>query len=236
MAVREAVNTRVLGRVFVLGATQGFFWLEALGLARQHPPFAVPDGPPFLSGQFEANDVRMAYVYVALFQALLLAGYSLRPGLRRAREWVARRKDSRSKLTGTASYALAACAWVPVLAKYGFSIGLAGEALMASRSGEGPVSQDVGMLHYLQFLGVDGVALLIVRAFVYADRLRTTSVAIAAVAVLPLVMSGTRFLWLFVALPACVVAFRRYQKRIGMLRIARWGLAALGLILVAQIQ
>src|SRR5262245_8527852 len=142
MAVREAVNTRVLGRVFVLGATQGFFWLEALGLARQQPPFAVADGPPFLSGQFEINDIRMAYVYVALFQALLLVGYSLRPGLHRVRDWVAHRRDSSSMFTGAMIHALAACAWVPVLAKYGFDLAQAGQALMASRSGEGPASQD----------------------------------------------------------------------------------------------
>src|SRR5262249_3803979 len=157
----------------------------------QQPPFAVPDGPPFLSGQFEINDIRMAYVYVALFQALLLVGYSLRPGLHRARDWVAHRRDSSSMFTGAMIHALAACAWIPVLVKYGFDLAQAGQALMASRSGEGPASQDVGMLHYLQFLGVYGVALLIVRSFVYADRLRGPSVLIAAVAVLPLIMSGT---------------------------------------------
>ena len=196
----------------------------------------MPEGPPFLSGQFEVRDIRLAYVYVALFQILLLAGYSVRPTLQRTLGWVASRTDSGSTLTWVLSYVLAACAWVPLLARHGFNPGLAGEALMASRSGGGPDSQDIGMVHYVQFLGVYGVALLIVRATVFTHRLRFVSVLTAAVSVLPLVMSGTRYLWLFAVLPACIVAFRQYQKRLTPIRVVRWGLAAMALVVVAQIQ
>ncbi len=233
---KEVFKTKVLGKFLLVLSTLVFFWLEALEMARERPPFAVPEGVPIPMSQFGPDLVGLAFLYVACFEVMLLAGYSVRFRMPRLLSWIRSRVDSPSRLTWALRYGLAACALAPLLLSYGFDIGAAVGALMAARSGVGPDAEDIGLFHNLYYLGMYGAALLLAEGLVLRRRSRAWGVLAGGIAAAPFVMWGARHLWLFVALPACVLAISRFRGRVGAFRALRWAVMGLLVLVVVQLQ
>jgi hypothetical protein len=233
---KEALQTRLPGKFFVVGSTLAFFWVEALDLALNSPPFSVPDGVPVSEPQFGQDLIQLALVYVAVFQLALLMGYSFRPGMRWMLRWVQSRVDTASNTAHVVRYLLIACALLPLLLSYDFDLKAALEALLAARSGSGPESQEVGLIHYLLFFGMYGGALFFVEALGRRGRIRIWKILIGAVAALPFVMGGARHLWLFVALPVCIVALSHLRGKATVGHAARWIAVMLVIFVVIQLQ
>jgi hypothetical protein len=236
LVAREALRVRVVGKLFLVASTLLFFWIEAVEMALQNPPFPAPAGLPMIWGRFSGDLVSLAYLYVTLFQCMLFAGYSVRLRLRPLYSWVASRVDSQSELSWLGAYLLAACAFVPLLLAHRFDVWAAVQALLAARSGDAPEAQDVGLLQNLYFLGLYGAAFLLAQAFVFSGRLRIAAGVVGALAAAPFVMGGTRHLWLFIAFPLLVLSFARFRGKVNLLYMIRVGVAVGLVLLVAQLQ
>lgn len=237
---KEALRTRSLGKVLLVGSVLFFYWFDALQLGFEKPPFAVPARLPVYSGQFHKEIIKQAYSYVTLFQLMLLVGYSVRPRMHRLVPWVCSRVDSASGSGRLLRYLLVSCALVPLLVSYGFNLEVTIDALLAARSG-GPAAEDIGLLHYLYFLGMYGAAFLLAEAIVFSDwkqtLSRTSFFLIGAVGAVPFIMLwGTRHLWLFIALPACILLLTHSKGRITLPRALTWGTILATVFLVAQLQ
>lgn len=233
MVAKEAVRTRILGKLFLIASTLIFFWLEAFDLAHESPPFVVPEGVPGLGLQFSQDLIQQALFYVALFQVMLFVGYSIRPKVRRVMSWIGSRVDASSIRIRMVCYALVACAWVPLLVSYELDVQAAIEGLLAARSGTGPESGDVGLLHYLYFFGMYGAAILLTEALIFRTVNRFWGLLLGGAASLPFILGGARHLWLFVAAPACTLAITRLPGRANLSRLVRWvGIGAVTLFVI----
>ena len=233
----EAFQTRIFGKFFLVASVLFFFWLEALTLARQSPPFPSSFGPSHLFDQFSPDLVQQAYLYVAVFQLMLLTGYSIRPRMRRLMTWVTSRIDSSAKRGLVVRCLLGACAWVPLLYAYGFEVDPVVEALMASRSATASPMQNIGLWHNLYYLGMFGAAILLADSLLFRAGSRRIGLLFGGFTALPFVMLwGARHLWLFVALPACIVAITTIQGRMTPFRTLRLLAIALVVLVVIQLQ
>lgn len=233
---KEALQTGLPGKFIVVGSTLAFFWIEALDLALESPPFSVSDGVPVSAPQFGQDLIQMALVYVAVFQLALLTGYSFRPGMRRMLGWVQSRVDTASNIARIVRYLLITCTLVPLLLSYNFDLNATLEALLAARSTSGPESQEIGFIHYFFFFGMYGAALFFVQALVYRGRARIWSLIVGTIAALPFIMGGARHLWLFVALPACIAALSHFRGKTTFGRAVRWIGIMLVMFVVIQLQ
>lgn len=239
-AAREALQNGPVGKLLLTASVVFFFWTDAVALSLDNPPFAVPARLPILSGQFQPELVQQGYFYVTIFQVMLLIGYSVRPRLARARAWIRSRVDATSRSTQIFKYGLAACALLPLFMTYGFSVEVTIDALLASRGGA-VERQEIGLLHYLYFFGMYGAAFFLAEALVYRDWRQTfsraRSLVLGLIASVPFIMLwGTRHLWLFVALPACILLVSHRAGKLKLGTALKWGAMILILLAVAQLQ
>lgn len=233
---KEALYTRLLGKFFLAFSVMIFFWLEALGQGFQSPSFTVTGGPAQLWGQFNRAAIARAFIYIAMFQIALFAGYSIRPRANGLFHWLASRHDNPRPAHRALRYLLASCVFIPLLLAYKLDLPAALDGLLAARSGDGPEVQEVGFYHYLYFIGMYGAALFLVESlFARSARLLVT-VTIALLTSLPFILSGTRHLWLYIALPACVAWVRSYQGKITLARLLGAGVVAIVVVGIMQAQ
>ncbi|MBM3942630.1 MAG: hypothetical protein FJ316_06860 [SAR202 cluster bacterium] len=232
----EALRTRLLGKSLLTGGTLLFFWLETLA-DFQHPvPFPMPHSPITTETQFSLALVHQALVYVAVFQFMLFAGYSLRPHLGLVTSWADSRTDRKGWTSLVLKLLLAACALTPLLLSFSLDLQNVTKALLAARSGSGPAGEPVGLLHNLEFLGMFGAALLIAKGTVLPGRHKLVWLLAGAVCAAPFVFPGARHLWLFIGLPAVAIAAMRFLGRGALFRAMQWGMVAMGILLVVQLQ
>lgn len=232
----EALRTGAPGKFFLVASSFVFFWLEALASAQTEPPFAVPGGLPVPASQFDARLVQSAYVFIALFQLSLLAGYSVRPPLTAVVRWTANRVDGRSLGRRLLAWAYALCALAPVLAAYRGDLDDVVAGLVAARSGSGPEREDIGFLHYLTFVGMYGSGLLLTRATLARGLRATVLLAGGVVTALPFVLVGSRHPWMFVIFPVCLLTLAKTGEKAAVASAARWAVSLAALVLVAQLQ
>ena len=135
VVAKEALQTRAIGKLCLVGGVFLFYWIEALVLAFQEDPFSIPEGFPISATQFDQELIRQALVYITVFQLLLLVGYSIRPRLEKALGFFASRVDSLSFDRSIVACLLAACSLLPLLISYDFDFDNIITALLASRSG-----------------------------------------------------------------------------------------------------
>lgn len=232
---KEALRTRSFGKLLLVASTLLFFWLEALRLALKEIPFPTPGGLPFPSAQYGEELVRQAYLYVALFQLMLLVGYSLRPRMRAVFDWIGSRVKSRKLRARVMPYVLAGCAVFPLLLALRFNLKAMFDVLVAARTGAEVEMDNVGLLHFLTFFGMYGAAILLAEAVLVRSKKRLWSLIFGGIAALPFIMSGARHLWLFVAFPAFIL-MSRSEQRLTFSRLLRWAAVSLALILILQLQ
>lgn len=232
----QGARAQSLGRFLLLAATFGFFWLEALTSSRDVVPFQVGSGLPIFAGQFDLSLVKEAILFTAAFQLMLFMGYSIRPPLGALFRAVRRRIDEVSARGRSLRYVLAAFAITPLLLSFRFDLGAATDALVGGRGGQNPAYQDVGLLNLISFFGLYGASLLLVDALLFRSISRVQKLVVGVVVTAPFVLGGVRHLWLFVAIPVGVVAFRMNAKNLTVGRLAKWLVAALVLLSIVQVQ
>jgi oligosaccharide repeat unit polymerase len=233
----ETLHTRRVGKLLLIGSAFLYFWIEAVDVASESIPFEIPSPLRVLDFQFNVALVQRAYLYIALFQFMLLIGYSVRPKMRSLVSWVQSRVDSPTDYSRILRYVLAACAVLPLLLTFGFNIEDTRDALLAARSGQGPeAQQDIGMLHYLYFFGLYSAAFFTAEALVFRTRTKLWAFLVMGIIISPFVLWGVRHLWLFVAMPSLAAAAAIYLGRAEPASRAKWlGLAIL-LLIVLQLQ
>ena len=232
----ETERHRLPGKFVLVASTIFYFWIGALVASRQEAPFAISEGVPIPSRQFNLEDIQLALLYITLFQAALFVGYALQPKLPRVIDFANTRLDSSSQNARLLRYLLAACAVVPLLISYDLNIGNTIGALLAARGETSIEARDIGLLHFLLFFGMFGAALFLVEAVALRTMGKIRNFVIGAVTVLPFILSGTRHIWLYISLPAGILILRRFKGRLTLMRMARWGVVIAVFVLVMQLQ
>jgi oligosaccharide repeat unit polymerase len=236
LSLVDARRTGAPGKPILIAATLVYFWLGALDSGTK--PFPYLNGENSYVGpfQWEPERVSFALLYVAVFQAMTLVGYSIRPRIRSLTSWATSRVDGHSGTSHLFMLALAVCAVIPVLLTYGFDLGAATESLLAPRASRGPAPNEIGLLHFLSFFGMFGVAYLLARSVVAAPPgRRILNFVAATLFVLPFVLTGTRHLLLFVIMPAVVIAAAQPQIRLNV-RVTKAALLAGALLILVTAQ
>jgi oligosaccharide repeat unit polymerase len=233
----ESWQTRSFGKLLLSLSTMVFFWLEALHESRSEQPFLIPNTALAVDSHFDIALVQQGLVFIALFQLTLFAGYSLRPQLRSIIHWAQGRVDKpRSQMLPIVLF-FAACAVFPLLLSFGGNLGEVGETLLAGRSRTGPAAEDIGYIQYLYYLGLFGSALLLAKGALSKEKNRRFYLLLGILSALPFVMvSGSRHLWLYIALPTVVISIRLFGGGTNPGRFLRISVLALVVLLVVQLQ
>ncbi|MBI4394422.1 MAG: oligosaccharide repeat unit polymerase [Euryarchaeota archaeon] len=232
----EALHTRSLGKTLLMASVFLFFWIDALTMAYEALPFATPRGGPtiLIGSQYPGTLVSTGLFYVALFQVMLLAGYSYRPDLGRVGGFVRARVDSLSDSKRNLKIALVALAILPWLAGYRFDVIEGVTDLIESRSHDEAMAQgDWG--RYLYPFGMFGMALVFAEAVVSKPARRPPWLGLAGLGIMIAIFGGARHILLFVLLPALalgLLSFRAMTRKRALTVIA----AAVVVLLLFQAQ
>src|SRR5262245_32480803 len=62
VVAKEALSTRLLGKFFLISSCLVFYWIDAFDLSRQQLPFAVPEGLPLSTQQFDQQLLQAGFV------------------------------------------------------------------------------------------------------------------------------------------------------------------------------
>lgn len=235
LIAKEALRTRLLGKLFLIFSCLIFYWVDAFEMARQQLPFAVPQGLPVNGLQFDPGLLHDGFFYVALFQLMLFVGYRIRFRLGRVSRWICGRLDPTQSYHRSIKYVFAACALIPFLMTYDFDLRIALDALLASRS-ENIEAQDIGLFQVLFYFGMFGVSAFLVDSLMSRSLTRLRALAVAVLALLPYVAGGTRHFWLFISLPLTVIYLQRFSGRWNTTRLATAAAIMIVLLGVLQLQ
>src|SRR5207253_2628916 len=115
---REAIRARVVGKCCLIAGVFVFYWIDAVALTLQPTAFAIPDGFPINATLFSQDLIRQALIYVALFQLMVLIGYSIRPRFDKPLTFLASRIDSLSFDRSILGLMLILCAVLPLVTYY----------------------------------------------------------------------------------------------------------------------
>ena len=236
--VVETLRTKVIGKLLLTSATLAFYWLEAVQISSSSPPFLAPTEFQYSSPQFRLDIVRISVLYVALFQLMLFAGYSIHPRLGSLVSFARSRYDRGGGRAFITKYLLGACIWVPLVASFGFGVTPIFDNLVESRRGIGGTSvQGIGFLHYLTFFGLFGAAYLLTEGLLFPGKSRKLHFLLGALSAAPVVMlGGSRHLWLVVAMPIVVLGLARSAGRLTTAKLATWGALVVVVLLVLNLQ
>lgn len=232
----QSGRSHAIGRFLLTASTFGFFWIEAWGSARKAVSFQAGAGLPIPGGRFELGDVKQAILFIAIFQLMLLAGYSIRPAFTWLFGLLSRRHDQRSAGGNALRYVLAACALLPLMLSFGFDVDAVTSALTGGRGAANPAYQDVGFVNLITFFGLYGASLILVDALLFRSISRFQKLIVGTLVTAPFILGGVRHLWLFVAIPVGVVAFRINAKNLTLGRLMRWIMVAVALLVIVQLQ
>jgi oligosaccharide repeat unit polymerase len=240
--LRLALLTGTLGKCLLIGACIAFFWVQAASMANGPTPFMPQNlrGPQPMS----FGVVRLAFVYVAVFQALLLVGYSIRLSTRRLAARAAARVD-RPVAARWVPYVLASGAGLSVLAAASFNSSNAFNTLLEARTSTKSldlVSANYG-LNVLYIIGVFGVALLVVRTILEPKSRRPLHLVATALLAVPVFLNSARHVSFYVGLAALAAVLvqirsgRRSRAGRSSGRARRTAVfVGVALLLVAQVQ
>lgn len=236
IVAKEALRSRTIGKLCLIGGVLLFYWIEAFVLAVQEAPFSIPEGFPIAGAQFDADLITQALVYIAVFQLLLLAGYSIRPRLEKPVGYFTSRVDSLSFDRWVLVFLLVMSSLVPLLVFYGFDADKILSALLASRTATDFEAPEPGLSQHLALFGIYGAALFFVYALKTSTWLRLWWLLLGAIVALPFVTGGTRHLWLYISLPSVLIVLRGFKGQLEGRRVVAFAATGLIVLLVAQVQ
>ena len=233
LCVRELLDTKALGKTLLAGSCLVFFWLDAALLAHGPNLFAVPVDLSGLIGSFDRRDLQQGLFGVALFQMMLMVGYSLRLRLPAIVNGFRQRADSRLLASRILVCAFAACGLITTGIAYGFSLKSISMALIASRNSITSDWQDPGIWSNLAVLGMFGASRLLLDGLASNRGLRVWKILLGLLACSPFILGGTRHLVLFVVLPVLAALIIR-TKTLNFGRTI--GLCAAGIVVLMILQ
>lgn len=236
VVAKEALETKVIGKLFLIGGVLLFYWTEALALAIQPNAFSIPLGFPINEAQFDQGLIAQALIYITVFQLLSLVGYSIRPRINRPIRFLASRVDSLSFDRWLLAALLLASSVLPLLIAYDFDFNNVVAALLVSRSGMDVETSDPGLTQHLALFGIYGAALFFVYALKTSTWLRLWWLLLGAIVAVPFVTGGTRHLWLYISLPSLLIVLRGFKGQLAGRRVVGFAAAALIVLVVAQVQ
>jgi hypothetical protein len=206
-AFRQALQTRMLGKLLLMLSMVWIFWLQVVSCALEPVPFAVPSEAPIVTPQYQLPLVQRALCYLALFQLSLLIGYSIRPRLKTLSAAVASRADVAGRTPLRLAYA--SCVFVPIVVNLDFDVRRVLDYLLGAyrRFAE----YNGGTLDNLLLFGMYGAGLLVLEGLLFRPPHRFARIAGGLVATLGLAMSGTRHLLLFIILPLAALALLKMK-------------------------
>jgi hypothetical protein len=234
--VKEALGTRVVGKVCLVGGVFIFYWVEALNLSFQRNPFSIAEGFPINASQFDQDLIVQALVYITVFQLLLFVGYSVRLRISGVVAYVASRVDSLSFDRSLVGLLLALCAVMPLLIYCEFDYDKVVAALLASRSATDFDAPEAGLSQHLALFGLYGAALFFVYALKTSTWRRFWWLLLGVIAAIPFVSGGTRHLWLYISLPSLLIILRGFKGRLNSYRLLGPVAVVFVVLLVAQAQ
>ena len=220
----EGLQQRVLGKFLLVGATHVFFWVGLLDAALGEPSFAVSAALRVGTRRWPLDLVHASILAVALFQAMLLFGYDLRPRWQRLTDWCQGRLDLRTSTTKALPYIFGGLGVLTLLLSYRFSLQTSAQALLASRNAN-VQTQDIGLLSYLNFFALYGAALVFNEIFLAereASLPKSLRIFGAIIVAAPFIAGGTRHLALFALLPAVILMLKRWRGGLTGARALRW--------------
>jgi oligosaccharide repeat unit polymerase len=236
-AIRQSLQSGVMGRPLLVGSLLIAFYGEAFVSSLQNPAFRMPFEAPVGFDQFPIRLVRIGLVYVALFQLATLAGYSLRFRATARMFNVAKRQDRSESVVRVALYVFAACAWVPLIASYGFDFQAIGQVLLSSRHAISDVAgRDAGLLVNFSSLSLFGSAALFAKVIFSRSPLKLLDLVVACIGIVPTIASGTRYRLLYIFIPLLVIAFDRLVKQRQYRRLTLIALGGMLMLMVFQTQ
>lgn len=233
---KEALRSRLIGKLSLMASMLVFYWVDAAALAVQAQPFTIPGGFPIQAEQFDQQLIQQALLYASIFQFCLLLGYSIRLRLHKPVSFLRSRIDSTSFDRRIVAYALVACSLLPLLIYYDFNIESVLRVLLAGRAPTDLETPEPGISQHLALFGIYGAALF----FVYALKTRTWRrfwlLILGLSAALPFIMGGARHIWLYISLPSVLIVVRGFKGRLDRYRVLILGVAVLVVFVVAQAQ
>jgi oligosaccharide repeat unit polymerase len=236
VVAKEALQTRVIGKLCLVGGVLLFYWTEALALAFQKSPFSVPQGFPINETQFDQQLIAQALIYITVFQLLSLVGYSIRPRIDKGVRFFASRVDSLSFDRWILVFLLVACSVLPLLIFYDFDLDKIIGALLASRTATDFEAPEPGLTQHLALFGIYGAALFFVYALKTSTWRRLWWLLLGAIVAVPFITGGTRHLWLYISLPSVLIVLRGFKGQLDGRRVMGFAAAALIVLVVAQVQ
>lgn len=234
VVAKEALHTRLIGKLCLAGGTFIFYWSEALVAAIQDDAFAIPDGFPIHAAQFDQELITQALFYIAVFQLFLFIGYSVRPHLKRTVGVFTSRVDSLSFDRWLLAVLLVVCSLTPLLFYYEFEMSKIIAVLLASRTSVDFEAPEPGLSQHLALFGIYGAALFFVYAFQTTTWRRFWWLFLGAMTGLPFLTGGTRHIWLFISLPSFLILLRGFKGNLDRYRVL--GLTAAGFVVLAVAQ
>lgn len=234
---RDAMKSGLIGKVLLVSASIAFFWLDAFTLASQPLPFQTPFEISQLGLQVGTGLLQESFVYIALFQCALFAGYAAVRRPRKIVAWSSGRVDSKALRHQYAPFLFALLGLVPLLISHNGNISSIFSDLLKSRStGKTGLSFDNTsyLNNVLYDLGLFGTALLLIRAATSSVKQRGWYLAVGLSTSAIFILSGARTLLMYAVLPvlAIVLAQSRLHRRSKLLPI----ILAVVVLVVMQVQ
>jgi hypothetical protein len=236
-ATYNTLRSGLIGQAAMLGALWIMLFMEAVQSALGNLPFSAPEY--FHFGQFDIEVIHRALLHLCLFQLMLLVGFVIPGDTWGLSRWCARRIDIvRGRLL--LQVALAACIPLSFGSTYGWNWGQLSRSMLGSyslRLGEdSALLVNRPWLTYLFPLGLYGASVLFVEALQTRGLRRWVAGIVASIAILIVVMSGSRHTVLVILLPASAVILRLSYKRLCISKVLLWASAILLLFCMFQIQ
>jgi hypothetical protein len=239
LATYNTVRSGLIGQAAMLGALWIVFFMEAVQSALSSLPFSAPQYFHFGATQFDVQVIHRALLHLCLFQLMLLVGFVIPSGRYRFGRWITRRIDIvYGRLI--VQVLLMSCILLSLGSTYLWNWGNLFRAMLGSyrvRLGQdAALSVDPPFLAYLFPVGLYGAAVLFAEAIQSRGVRRYVAGAVATIATLIVVLSGSRHLVLVILLPVCAVILRRSYKRLRISRVFLWASAILLLFCISQVQ
>jgi hypothetical protein len=240
-AALHVIETRTLGRFLLVAGTWYFFWQDAASMALTSPPFVAASSMGLTGMQFSPNSVAESLVYVALFQFFAIAVHVLLPHVSWPARWLSNRLDRSGSAASILLYGLSTIGILLLLIRYGGSPAAAWDAMLAARSGQGPEKDvDIGLLSHFSYIGYAAAAVLLAKTFSQLNIKNwmrfTPEIGFGLVCILPVLLSGTRHVALYVVLPLGLFAIRFYSAVEIRRRVPLLILFGVAVFLLAQLQ
>lgn len=239
LATCNTVRSGLIGQATMLGALWIMFFMEAVQSAFGNLPFSAPQYFHLGATQFDIGVIHRALLHLCLFQLMLLVGFAIPSDRHRFGRWFTYRIDIvRGRLM--LQVLLVACILLSLGSTYLWDWSRLFRVMLGSyrvRFGQdSTLFVDPPFLSYLFPMGLYGAAVLFVEALQTRGVRRYVAGAVATLATLLVVLSGSRHTVLVIFVPVSAVILRRSYKRLRISRVLLWASAILLLFCIFQIQ